>query len=186
MITLQKGAVYQSRHNGMVEYIGLDRFWGEYTHQFRRLAVGDMTYIQPEQLDEFLAPQETLETVKQQLAEAQQERQKEHDLRVRLAGELENANARLEAAEKEISSMLSGITISIPTDTMEQEIASQVRLSTAKLKARSDALLSALHGVADILDELSQEQSASSLQGGAAGAASGIRLSIIKILGGAS
>jgi len=66
MITLQKGAVYKSRWNGMVEYIGLDRFHGETTHKFRRLAYGGTTYIQPEQLDEFLAQQETLETVKQQ------------------------------------------------------------------------------------------------------------------------
>lgn len=105
MITLQKGAVYKSRCNGMVEYIGLDRFCGETTHQFRRLTYGGMTYIQPEQLDEFLAPQETLETIKQQLAEAQQERQREHDLRVRLAGELETANARLEAALDELDKL---------------------------------------------------------------------------------
>lgn len=55
-----------------------------------------------------------------------------------------------------------------------------------KLTERHEQLLAALHGVADTLDELSQEQSTSSLQGGAAGTASGIRLSIIKILGGAS
>lgn len=84
------------------------------------------------------------------------------------------------------SAALLGLKISIPTDAMEQEIASSVRRATEKLKTKSDMLLAALHGVAHTLDELSREQSVSTLQGGAAGAASGIRLSIIKILGGAS
>lgn len=84
------------------------------------------------------------------------------------------------------SAALLGLKISIPTDAMEQEIASSVRRATEKLKTKSDMLLAALHGVAETLDELSQEQSVSRLQGGAVGTASGIRLSIIKILGGAS
>ena len=66
MITLQKGAVYKSRHNGAVEYIGRDRFYGETTHKFRRLNYGGTSYVLPEELDDFLEPKETLESVKQQ------------------------------------------------------------------------------------------------------------------------
>ncbi len=116
MINLQKGSVYETIGNGPVEYIGIDRYLGHSSYQFRRLNDGQMTYIRPDTLDEFLAPDESIETVKQQ----------------------------------------------------------------------RDELVAALRGVADTLDELSQEQSIARLQGGAAGAASGIRKSIIKIAGGAA
>ena len=66
MINLQKGVVYKSRYNGMVEYKGLDRFCGETTYMFRRLSIGDMTYIRLDQIDDFLEPQETMESLKQQ------------------------------------------------------------------------------------------------------------------------
>lgn len=63
------------------------------------------------------------------------------------------------------------------------DIVAQVAKDGVVAKARFDAMLEAMHGMAGILDELSQEDAVSSLKGGAAGAASGIRKSIIKIMG---
>ena len=65
------------------------------------------------------------------------------------------------------------------------DLVAQVAKDGVVAKARFDAMLEAMHGVAGILDELSQEDAVSSLKGGAAGAASGIRKSIIKIMGAA-
>jgi hypothetical protein len=65
------------------------------------------------------------------------------------------------------------------------DIVAQVAKDGVVAKARFDAMLEAMHGMAGILDELSQEDAVSSLKGGAAGAASGIRKSIIKIMGAA-
>lgn len=79
MISLKIGEVYKSRSNGMVEYIGTDRYLGHTSLQFRRLSAGDMTYINPDHLDDFLEPQEMLESVKQQrddLLAAQQDHQR--------------------------------------------------------------------------------------------------------------
>lgn len=65
------------------------------------------------------------------------------------------------------------------------DIVAQVAKDGVVAKARFDAMLEAMHGMAGILDELSQEDAVSRLKGGAAGAASGIRKSIIKIMGAA-
>lgn len=65
------------------------------------------------------------------------------------------------------------------------DLVAQVAKDGVVAKARFDAMLEAMHGLADTLDELSQEDAVSSLKGGAAGAASGIRKSIIKIMGAA-
>lgn len=69
-------------------------------------------------------------------------------------------------------------------DCMEKaELGKWVRFSDVeRLIAREKALLAAMDGIASALDELSHEESVSSLKGGAAGAASGIRKSIVKII----
>lgn len=65
------------------------------------------------------------------------------------------------------------------------DLVAQVSKGGVVAKTRFDGLLEAMHGIADTLDELSQEDAVSSLKGGAAGIASGIRKSIIKIMGAA-
>lgn len=203
MITLQKGAIYKHERYGMIEYQCIDTFANQRNFDFRQVSTGRSKLLSADEVEVMLSQQETIESVKQQrddLLTAQQDHQRlVRQLDVLLNGE---AGAAQQASLCDLvaqvdkflrddygnkhSAALLGLKISIPTDAMEQEIASSVRMETKKLKTKSDMLLAALHGVADTLDELSQEQSVSTLQGGAAGAASGIRLSIIKILGGAS
>lgn len=65
------------------------------------------------------------------------------------------------------------------------DLVAQVAKDGVVAKTRFDGLLEAMHGIAGTLDELSQEDAVSSLKGGAAGIASGIRKSIIKIMGAA-
>lgn len=203
MITLQKGAIYKHERYGLIEYQRIDTFANQRNFDFRQVSTGRSKLLSADEVEVMLSRQETIESVKQQrddLLAAQQDHQRlVRQLDVLLNGE---AGAAQQASLCDLvaqvdkflrddygnrrSAALLGLKISIPTDAMEQEIASSVRRATEKLKTKSDMLLAALHGVAETLDELSQEQSVPRLQGGAVGAASGIRLSIIKILGGAS
>lgn len=65
------------------------------------------------------------------------------------------------------------------------DLVAQVSKGGVVAKTRFYGLLEAMHVLAGTLDELSQEDAVSSLKGGAAGIASGIRKSIIKIMGAA-
>lgn len=67
MITLQKGAIYQHGNFGMLEYLRVDTFHGQRTLEFRQVSNGRSRYLFPEQVEEMLAKQETIETVKKQL-----------------------------------------------------------------------------------------------------------------------
>ncbi|BCH59166.1 hypothetical protein RvVAR0630_17900 [Agrobacterium vitis] len=59
-LKLEPGRLYESHNFGFVEYIGLDRFYGEVTHEFRiKGASGfnsDRRYAKPEKLFDFLKP----------------------------------------------------------------------------------------------------------------------------------
>lgn len=55
MIELKIDTVYCSRHNGLVEYKGTDRYRGETTFVFRRMSDGCTSYILPSELDAYLA-----------------------------------------------------------------------------------------------------------------------------------
>lgn len=66
MNNLQKGVIYQHANFGMLEYIRVDNFHGERTLEFRQVSNGKSKYLFPSEVEAMLAPQETIETVKQQ------------------------------------------------------------------------------------------------------------------------
>ncbi|MVA33628.1 hypothetical protein [Agrobacterium vitis] len=59
-LKLEPGRLYESHNFGLVEYIGLDRFHGETTHEFRINGASgfhsDRRYAKPEKLFDFLKP----------------------------------------------------------------------------------------------------------------------------------
>ncbi|NSY12426.1 Lar family restriction alleviation protein [Agrobacterium vitis] len=60
VLKLEPGRLYESHNFGLVEYIGLDRFHDETTHEFRISGASglhsDRRYAKPEKLFEFLKP----------------------------------------------------------------------------------------------------------------------------------
>jgi len=47
----EEGKVYQSKTHGMVEYVGLDVYFGQTTYHFRSLTYNTSCYWLPETLD---------------------------------------------------------------------------------------------------------------------------------------
>lgn len=66
MSNLQKGVIYQNSNFGMLEYIRVDNFRGERTLEFRQVSDGKSRYLFPSEVEAMLAPQETIEAVRQQ------------------------------------------------------------------------------------------------------------------------
>lgn len=53
---LQVGSVYKNSHGNMVEYLKLDRCWGETTFKFRRFNHPEPDYVKPENIEAYLKP----------------------------------------------------------------------------------------------------------------------------------
>ena len=54
-----KGCIYKSKTHGMVEYIGLDRYFGQTTLHFKSITYGSDQYWLPETIEDHIQiPQE--------------------------------------------------------------------------------------------------------------------------------
>lgn len=56
-------------------------------------------------------------------------------------------NAKCESLEGELARLTNGVKISIPTETMEQEIQSHIRMATSSIKSKCAALAQALYEI---------------------------------------